>query len=220
MVLSTALMLSGLAASGLVSGLSQYKAAQQNSKAREEEAKAYRRNRLALEADLYRSPFDSYANKLLLKSLDREVRDINDAADNRAAAAGATVENRLAARESTNQMVSNTYDRALLGEDARQQHIRNQQLALENQHSQNVANNYAQDAQNWQQWGAQTSQALGQFATSAMLGGFGGSDPLLHYQAEQARAATPIAAITPPSALTPTAPAQALTQSGLLPRKR
>lgn len=177
MALSTAAILgiAGLTQSALASGISAYKSSQKNKAAREEEQKAYDRTRLALDADRYRSPFDSYANKLLLKSLDQRVRDISDAEDNRALAGGATAENRLAARESMNKLISNTYDNALAGEDARQQAIRNQLLALDNQHSQNIANNYIQDANNWQQWGSNMSNALAQFGISSLIGSNGSS---------------------------------------------
>lgn len=177
-ITSTALLLGSLAAGALTAGISAGVAAKKNRQARQEEQNAYSRSKLALDADRYRSPFDSYANKLLLKKLDERVRDINDAEDNRAVAGGATMENRLAARDSSNKIISDTYDNALAGEDARQQAIRNQLLALDNQHSQNVANSYIQDANNWQQWGSNMSNAFMQFGTSAYLGGLGDT-PLL-----------------------------------------
>lgn len=177
-ITSTALLLGSLAAGALSAGIGAGVAANKNKKARQEEQNAYNRSKLALDADLYRSPFDSYSNKLLLKKLDERVRDINDAEDNRAVAGGATMENRLAARDSSNKIISDTYDNALVGEDARQQAIRNQLLALDNQHSQNVANSYMQDANNWQQWGSNMSNAFMQLGTSAYMGG--GMQPLLN----------------------------------------
>ena len=208
----------GLATSAVSAGI----AAGQTRKAREEEQKAYERNKLALDADLYRSPLESISNKALLKTMDERLRDMRDAEENRAAAGGATMENRLAAMDSANQTLSGTYTNLLLGEDARQRHIRNQQLALENQHSQNVANNYMQNAQNWQQWGAATSQAFGNLGSAFALGGFGTDDVLLHDQAVGTRAVAnamgPIPAVTPSPKLTPGA--SVLNPSGLLPRKR
>ena len=171
--------LAGLLGSAAVSGLSAFASARNTRKARDEEQAAYERNKLALDADLYRSPLESISNKALLKTMDERLRDMRDAEENRAAAGGATMENRLAAMDSANQTLSGTYTNLLLGEDARQQHIRNQQLALENQHSQNVANNYLQNAQNWQQWGAATSQAFGNLGSAFALGGFGTDDVLL-----------------------------------------
>lgn len=220
MALSTALAIAGLVGSGLVSGISAYKSAQQNKSARAEEKQAYEKTRLALNSDLYRSPLDSASNKALLKNMDERIKDMNDAADNMAAASGATAENRLAARQNTNQALSNTYTNLLLGEDARQQAIRNQQLALDNQHSQNVANNYMANAQNWQQWGAATSQALNSFATASALGAFGSDAALLHDRATGTRAVSnlmgEVPSINPANTLT--TQAGVLTPSGLLPR--
>ena len=94
----------GLATSAVSAGI----AAGQTRKAREEEQKAYERNKLALDADLYRSPLESISNKALLKTMDERLRDMRDAEENRAAAGGATMENRLAAMDSANQTLSGT----------------------------------------------------------------------------------------------------------------
>lgn len=149
-----------LLASAAVAAGSAIASASKNAQARGEERRAYNRNRLALQADRYRSPLSSLTNRTLLKGMEERLRDENEAADNRAAAGGYTVENRLAAKEGANRIISNTYGQLLSGEDARQMAIRNQQMALDNQHSQNVANYHRADAQNWQQWGQATAQAI------------------------------------------------------------
>jgi len=162
-------MIASLIASAAIAAASAAQSAYKNKQARQEEQAAYRRSQLALDADRYRSPLSSLTNRTLLKSMDERLRDEREAEDNRAAASGATVENRLAARQSGNRLISDTYGRLLLGEDARQQAISDRQMALDNQHSQNVANNYRADAQNWQQWGAATAQAVMQYGMADYL---------------------------------------------------
>lgn len=160
-----------LAASLAASAISQYAASRKNQQARDEEAAAYKRNQLALDAEKYRSPLDSISNRALLKTMDERLRDQKEAEDNRAAAGGATYENRLAAKENSNRMLSGMYSQLLSGEDARRLQLNRMQMGLDNQHSQNVANNYLADARNWQAWGAATSQALMQYGLADMMGG-------------------------------------------------
>ena len=68
-------------------------------------------------------------------------------------------------------MYSDTFTRALLNEDARQQAARNTQKALDAQHSQSVQNSYRESAQDWSQWGASTANALTQFGLASYLNG-------------------------------------------------
>lgn len=176
------LTLASLIASGLVSAGSALAASRRNKAAKDEEDKAYGRRRLELNADLYRSPLDNIGNRALLKGLDQRLEDTNDAIANRAAAGGATAENVLAAKQTANRTLSDTYAALLRGEDVRQQGVRDQQSALDERHSQSVAESARSDARNWQQWGAATAGALSQFGMASYLSGNGMPD-LLRRQA-------------------------------------
>ena len=160
-----------LIAGGIASAAGALGGAYNNRKAREEENSLYNRLSLENKADIYRNPMDSIGGRALLKGLDERAKAANEAIDNRMAAGGATVENTLAAKQNVNDMYSDTFTRALLNEDARQQAARNTQKALDAQHSQSVQNSYRENAQNWSQWGASTANALTQFGLASYLNG-------------------------------------------------
>lgn len=165
------LAVASLIAGGLASAVGALGGAYNNRKARDEENSLYNRLSLENKADIYRNPMDSIGGRALLKGLDERAKAANEAIDNRMAAGGATVENTLAAKQNVNDMYSDTFTRALLNEDARQQAARNTQKALDAQHSQSVQNSYRENAQNWSQWGASTANALTQFGLATYLNG-------------------------------------------------
>ena len=165
------LAVASLIAGGIASAAGALGGAYNNRKAREEENSLYNRLSLENKADIYRNPMDSIGGRALLKGLDERAKAANEAIDNRMAAGGATVENTLAAKQNVNDMFSDTFTRALLNEDARQQAARNTQKALDAQHSQSVQNSYRESAQDWSQWGASTANALTQFGLATYLNG-------------------------------------------------
>lgn len=162
-----------LAAAGslLASGIGAIGAAVNTKKARQEELRNYQYAKDFLNTQYYRDPLSTTGNRSLLKLRDEQRADNLEALNNQATATGATMENRLAAMKAENQTDSRLLSSLLQGEDARRDRISGQQLALENQHSANIQNQFYQNAQNWQQWGAATSDAIQQWGSAAALDG-------------------------------------------------
>ena len=165
------LLLAGIAAGvgALASGIGAIGSSANNRKARDEESRSYREARNYLSSQYYRDPLSTVGNRSLLKSLDERMRDQQEALQNRAVAGGATVENQLAAMNSANRTMSGVYSNLLQGEDARRQAIDSQKMQLDMQHSGNIQRGYYQDAQNWQNWGAQMANAAMSFGTASLL---------------------------------------------------
>lgn len=159
-----------LATGALASGGAAWGASSKIKKAREEEAESYKKAQNFLDSQYYRDPLSTVGNKALLKSMDERMRDQADAMENRAAAGGATMENQLAARQASNQTMSNVYTQLLQGEDARRDALNAQKMQLDMQHSANVQNSFYQDAQAWQNWGSTMGNAFGQLGSAALLG--------------------------------------------------
>ena len=122
-----------------------------------------------LSSEYYRDPLSTVGNRALLKSFDERMKDQQEAMNNRATAGGATVENRLAMKKSSNEVTSGLYSKLLQGEDARRQAIQNQRESV-------IQNGYLQAAQDWQSWGAAASQAAMQWGNSQLLSS-GGAQP-------------------------------------------
>lgn len=123
-------------------------------KARNEENRYYQYGKEFLNSEYYRDPLSSVGYRSLIKSFDDRRRDEVEGMRNRAIAGGATVENQLAAMNALNRTESDFNAKLLQSVDARRQSLDAQKLSLEGQHSQNVRNNYLQDAYNWQAWGS------------------------------------------------------------------
>lgn len=138
-------------------------------RARNEETRSYNNAKNFLSSEYYRDPLTTAGNRSLLKSMDERMRDSMDAIENRAAAGGATMENRLAARQSANETMSGVYSQLLQGEDARRQALNQQKLGLDMQHSANLQNSYYQNAKNWQAWGSAIGNAGMQFGSAGLL---------------------------------------------------
>lgn len=145
-------------------------------KARKEATRSYNNAKSFLDSEYYRDPLTTVGNRSLLKSMDERMRDSADAIENRAAAGGATMENRLAARQSANETMSDMYSRLLQGEDARRQSLSQQKLGLDMQHSANLQNSYYQNAQNWQAWGSAIGNAGMQLGSAGLLANAEGVD--------------------------------------------
>ena len=119
-------------------------------------------------SEYYKNPEDNLGTRALLKAREeRREEDIN-AINNKAAAGGATIENQLAARKAMNRDESQFESQMLLSQEARRQALSQQKMAADQQA-------YAQDAQNWQSWGANMSSSLMSLGGLAALGSGGGS---------------------------------------------
>ena len=140
-------------------------------KARAEELKSYNQAKDFLNSEYYRDPLSTVSNRAILKSMDERMKDNLDAINNRAVAGGATMENQLAARQANNEAMGNVYTNLLQGEDARRAALNQQKLSLDMQHSANLQNNYLQNAQNWQAWGAQLGKAGSQYSSASASDG-------------------------------------------------
>lgn len=160
-----------LGASALISGISQGVAGAKNKNARKTTSEAYKSADLQLATDEYRNPLTSISGRATTKRLESAVRDNNQAVANRAEASGSTVENELAAKDTSNRVISDTYSRLLEGEDKRRQSIRNQRLNLQMGEAQQQAAALREDASNWQSWGSSLSNALTSYGTASLLGG-------------------------------------------------
>jgi hypothetical protein len=161
------MLIASLAASAIGSGMS----AAKNAKARREEKRNYNEQQGLLAYQQFRSPLDSISNRAIFKTMDERLKENTEAIENQAAAGGATTENVLAAKQKNNQIISNVGTNLLQAEEARQNRIQNQQMALNEQHSNAVQQGYRADAQNWKDWGQSTSQALMSYGMTNYLGG-------------------------------------------------
>ena len=160
-----------LIASALVAAGSAAASAYKRNQASKEEQRSYQEAKDFLNSQYYRDPLTTVGNRSLIKAA-KETYDKNlDAINNRMAAGGGTMENALAARQSNNEGMGRLYGQLLQGEDARRDRINAQKLQLDQNHSSAVQANFRQAAQDWQQWGAQTSSALLSYGSSQLLGG-------------------------------------------------
>jgi len=166
MISSTAALLisAGVAAAGAAGS------AYNRNKAKNEELRSYQEARDFLNSQYYRDPLTTVGNRSLLKAASERYDKNLDAINNRMAAGGGTMENALAARQSNNEGMSRLYGQLLQGEDARRDRINAQKLQLDQNHSSALQANYRQAAQDWQQWGAQTSSALMSYGSASLLG--------------------------------------------------
>jgi hypothetical protein len=156
-----------LAAGGAAGGA--IGAAANRRKAKKEESRAYGEAKEFLDSQYYRDPTTTPGNRALLKTMDERLRKDNEAIDNRAEAGGATTENRLAARQASNETMSGTYARLLQGEDERRDRVARQRMQLDLQHSANIQGQYLQAAQDWQAWGTALGNAGMQLGSAGLL---------------------------------------------------
>ena len=118
----------------------------------------------------WRDPLKTYGAGTLLKAAKQSHADDLDALNNRMVAGGATMENQLAARQSSNEGMDKLYGQLLQGEDARRDSIDAQRMRLEQQHSAALQGGFMQAAQDWSQWGAQTAGAFMSLGSTGLLG--------------------------------------------------
>lgn len=157
----------GLAAIGATAGA--IGSSQNIKKQRQERDRFYRYASDVNEMRRHESIFDMPGGRAALKlQAERRADDI-DAANNRAIAGGATVENQLAVRKSLNRQDSDLTARLLQFDDANRRAVDQRQLALDQSHSAGVQQSYVQDAQNWQAWGTQMAQSGIQLGMAGLL---------------------------------------------------
>ena len=114
--------------------------------------------------EYYRDPENSIGTRALIKARNERREEAMDAMNNRAAAGGATMENQLAQRKVMNQSDSEFDSNLLMSQEQRRQSLAAQKMQADQQA-------YAQDAQNWSNWGATMSNALTSLGAISMLGG-------------------------------------------------
>lgn len=129
MALPLLLPLIGMGISAIGTGIQ----ASQNAKANRLAEDNYNRTRDVLLSDKYTNPLDLVANKALLSQMDRRLNKREEAIENQAAAGGATVENVLAAKQASNEVMADVVSGLMQGETARQDAIRNQLLNVDSQ---------------------------------------------------------------------------------------
>lgn len=129
MALPLLLPLIGMGISAIGTGIQ----ASQNAKANRLAQDNYNRTRDVLLSDKYTNPLDLVANKALLSLMDRRLNKREEAIENKAAAGGATVENVLAAKQASNEVMADVVSGLMQGETARQDAIRNQLLNVDSQ---------------------------------------------------------------------------------------
>ena len=145
MALPLLLPLIGMGISAIGTGIQ----ASQNAKANRLAEQNYNRTRSLLLSDKYTNPLDLVANKALLSQMDRRLNKREEAIENQAAAGGATVENVLAAKQASNEVMADVVSGLMQGETARQDALRNQLLNVDSQRTaQQMAAKQASGA-NW-----------------------------------------------------------------------
>lgn len=121
----------------------------QNAKANRMAEDNYNSSRQRLLTDMNENPLDSVANKALLSQMDRRLNKRERAIDNQAAAGGATFENRLAAKQASNEAMADVVSSIMQGETARQDMFRNQLLDIESRRTQQRAAAMQQSGAAW-----------------------------------------------------------------------
>lgn len=109
----------------------------------------------------------------LLKSVNQDREDSNDAINNMLIAGGATTENALAARKASNERFDKFQGQLLEADAARRDRLDAQRMQLRQQRAGNTANNYLQAAQDWNQWGQQTAGSILSLGSTGLLNGAG-----------------------------------------------
>lgn len=123
--------------------------------------------------EYYRGALDNEGSRAYLKRLDEKMEENNTAIDNQAVASGATQENRLAAKQANNEVMSDAIAGLIEKEDARKLSVQdryfNNKAAIQSgQMQQNAA-----VANNWAQLGSGISNAAGSLAAAYLMDGGG-----------------------------------------------
>jgi len=123
--------------------------------------------------EYYRGALDNEGAKAYLKRLDEKLQENNTAIDNQAVATGATHENRLAAKQANNEVMSDAVAGLVEREDNRKMAVKdryfgNKTSLLNGEMQQNAA-----IANNWANLGSGISSAAGSLAASYLMGGKG-----------------------------------------------
>ena len=121
--------------------------------------------------EYYRGALDNEGARAYLKRLDEKISENNTALDNQAVASGATQENRLAAKQANNEVMSNAIAGLIGAEDNRKlsvqdRYFNNKASIQTGQMQQNAA-----IANNWANLGAGISSAAGSLASAYLMDG-------------------------------------------------
>lgn len=165
------LLIAGIAAavSAVSSGISASKGAKANRKNQRILDERNRENENMYLSEYYRGALENEGSKAYLKRLEQIMEERDNAADNSAVASGATQENRLAAKQANNKVISDAIAGLIEKEDNRKQAVQdryfNNKAAIE---SGQMAQNSAV-ANNWAQLGAGISSAAGSLASAYLM---------------------------------------------------
>ena len=143
--------------------------AKANKKNREILSERNRENEMMYLSEYYRGALENDGSKAYLKRLEQMMEKRDKAADNSAVASGATQENRLAAKQANNEVISDAIAGLIEKEDNRKQAVQdryfNNKAAIQ---SGQMAQNSAV-ANNWAQIGAGISSAAGSLASAYLM---------------------------------------------------
>lgn len=165
------LLIAGIAAaiSAAASGISASKGAKANRKNQRILDERNRENENMYLLEYYRGALENEGSKAYLKRLEQMMEKRDKAADNSAVASGATQENRLAAKQANNEVISDAIAGLIEKEDNRKQAVQdryfNNKAAIQ---SGQMAQNSAV-ANNWAQLGAGISSAAGSLASAYLM---------------------------------------------------
>lgn len=145
--------------------------AKANKKNQEILSERNRENEMMYLSEYYRGALENDGSKAYLKRLEQMMEKRYKAADNSAVASAATQENRLAAKQANNEVISDAIAGLIEKEDNRKQAVQdryfNNKAAIQ---SGQMAQNSAV-ANNWAQIGAGISSAAGSLASAYLMDG-------------------------------------------------
>lgn len=164
------LIVAGIAAAISAAG-SAAAGAKANKKNQEILSERNRENEMMYLSEYYRGALENDGSKAYLKRLEQMMEKRDKAADNSAVASGATQENRLAAKQANNEVISDAIAGLIEKEDNRKQTVQdryfNNKAAIQ---SGQMAQNSAV-ANNWAQIGAGITSAAGSLASAYLMDG-------------------------------------------------
>lgn len=155
-------MLPFLIASGLISAVGTGIQAYNNAKANDIANRNYEKQRQLLLSDKYANPLDNASNMALLSKLERRMNKTEEAIENQAASGGATVENVLAAKQNSNDVMADVVSNIVQGSQARKDSISQQLLNLD---SQRTAQQMAAKQASGQMWSNLAGNVAGAVTT-------------------------------------------------------
>lgn len=170
MIGTASLILAGVGALGGAIG-----GAANRRKARETSSAYYDYATDFADAQAHSTIMDTAGGKALLKLSKQNAADNLEGIENRMAAGGATMENRLAARQANNESLDKVNMNLLQADEKNRRMWEDRKFALAGQEAKDMANSYLQAAQDWQSWGSAMGNAALAFGSTGLLGGASGA---------------------------------------------